>query len=819
MILHRLFGKILLVSVAAVVAACLCLGTVAHGGVVLSGGGLVLIQQGGTFDAPNLAQGATPFALDELSAYGHLTVELNDQIYGNSNSWIGNGATAPTSVGNRAFAGVNLGAVPVPISSIAFGRDNGGEAWLGTDRCLSGGNPYVLQYTQVPNPGTAVTDTGNAATGWATVGTLDYQSAGGVNFTAPHLRHRYGFDPVNATGVRLLVPATGLGAGTAIDEIELYETFVAPPPLTLSEIGGSIAPNNLAGQAAGGAAFAKDLINGGGYAAHQIPHLNDETFGNSNSWIGSSADTFAGVRLNGPQTIGSIAWGRDNTAALADRAAGPYTVQYTTAPNPDQNTPDADWNSFQTINYSGDPGNALRHRYDFDPIANVTGVRIAGLAAPTAIDEIELYASPAGPVPSIPTAGLTSWLRGDAGVNTDGAGNVANWIDQSGNYNSAGQTVPGNRPAVTAGALAGKPVIDFSGSGIRHLNIIDAAALGIQNSDYEMFLVARSNSHAVQFLTAASHTAGAGHYEIHLDGAAGARFIPNQASGSVPDKYADISTAGFYTNGQPHLFNVRVEGDTGIIRVDGLQSADTVSSARSAYDQWLTLGVRGSATYPLTGDVAEVLIYDRALTPTERAAVEEYLIGRWEVPINIAAASRGGTPFAKDLIAGGGYAAHQIAHINDERNGNSFSWIGASADSFAGVAFDGPYTIDGIAFGRDNGGEAWQGTDRYLGTYTLQYTTVADPDEGTPDADWTDIATLVYDGTFPDAQGYLRHLWQFDAVPSATGVRIRTSANGIAIDEIEVHGVRVPEPSTWVLALLGIGCLLSRWITAVTKRG
>ena len=40
---------------AAVAAACLCLGTVAHGGLVLSGGGLVLVEEGGTFDANNLA--------------------------------------------------------------------------------------------------------------------------------------------------------------------------------------------------------------------------------------------------------------------------------------------------------------------------------------------------------------------------------------------------------------------------------------------------------------------------------------------------------------------------------------------------------------------------------------------------------------------------------------------------------------------------------------------------------------------------------------------------------------------------------------------
>ena len=84
------------------------------------------------------------------------------------------------NAGNRAFAGINLGAVPLPISSIAFGRDNG-PTFI-NDRTLSAGVPYVLQFTQVANPGVATADTGVAATGWKTIGALDYQSAGGTNF-------------------------------------------------------------------------------------------------------------------------------------------------------------------------------------------------------------------------------------------------------------------------------------------------------------------------------------------------------------------------------------------------------------------------------------------------------------------------------------------------------------------------------------------------------------------------------------------------------------------------------------------------------------
>src|SRR5690606_13590265 len=53
----------------------------------------------------NLATGAgaTPFASSELGLGIHLTSTLNDGLYGNSNSWIGN------DVPGTPFAGINLG--------------------------------------------------------------------------------------------------------------------------------------------------------------------------------------------------------------------------------------------------------------------------------------------------------------------------------------------------------------------------------------------------------------------------------------------------------------------------------------------------------------------------------------------------------------------------------------------------------------------------------------------------------------------------------------------------------------------------------------
>jgi hypothetical protein len=166
----------------------------------------------------------------------------------------------------------------------------------------------------------------------------------------------------------------------------------------------------------------------------------------------------------------------------------------------------------------------------------------------------------------------------------------------------------------------------------------------------------------------------------------------------------------------------------------------------------------------------------------------------------------GGTAFAKDVIFGGSLSQHQIAHLNDGIYGNSNSWIGDSDPSFSGINLGGLVTVGQIAWGSDNQNVF---SDRSLGTYTVQVTTVAAPSAATPDVDWTTIDTLTYDGVSPDATPHLRHRYTFPAV-AATGVRLVNDPPGgfdygtvIRIDELEIYAP-VPEPSSFALGALGL---------------
>jgi hypothetical protein len=198
------------------------------------------------------------------------------------------------------------------------------------------------------------------------------------------------------------------------------------------------------------------------------------------------------------------------------------------------------------------------------------------------------------------------------------------------------------------------------------------------------------------------------------------------------------------------------------------------------------------------------------------------------VPNNLALASNGSTAFTSSQLGvqlGIGY--HLTANVNDGFYGNNRSWIAADADpnnpqAFAGVMLPSTFNLDRIAFGRDNGNLiaddcGGQCTDRSLGIYTLQFTA----DGG---VNWTTIGMLNYASDDDGAVGggftsYYRHEYAIsDDIGNpitANGVRILVPGFGISgagtdIDEIEVYGRPVPEPTAGILVLAGFAGVLLR---------
>lgn len=226
------------------------------------------------------------------------------------------------------------------------------------------------------------------------------------------------------------------------------------------------------------------------------------------------------------------------------------------------------------------------------------------------------------------SASLAIWIAADRGVDRDGEGRVRSWRDARSDIDRfAMQSNVAHRPAWTADGIDARPAVRFAGN--QHMQLPTTESLGIDDGYYEMFVVARTDDPAVQFLIAGSHAQGMERYELHVNGGTGLRFIPTIIKDAAG--YADAGKQGEAV-GAAHVLHGRVVGDTATAAIDGTDSADTVTlKARESWVGELTIGKRGDATYGLRGDIAEVLIYKVALSDENRAAVYEYLNERYSI--------------------------------------------------------------------------------------------------------------------------------------------------------------------------------------------
>ncbi len=225
-------------------------------------------------------------------------------------------------------------------------------------------------------------------------------------------------------------------------------------------------PSNLALSSNGSAAFANSVLYvaadpitmtpGFGFSQHQISHLNDGTYGNSNSWIGGTAQTvhvnpayggttsdpgtktlttgFAGVTFNGAAALGEtatitgFALSRDNLSndnnggPFQDRDNGTYYIQYTTSPlsatavpsgtptSPAGNDPsgdsDAIWTTIGSIVNTGAAGDQVVQNFTLTtPVTGATAFRVVvpdiGISeSGTDIDEIQVFGAFVAPEPA-----------------------------------------------------------------------------------------------------------------------------------------------------------------------------------------------------------------------------------------------------------------------------------------------------------------------------------------------------------------------------------------------------------------------------------
>lgn len=240
--------------------------------------------------------------------------------------------------------------------------------------------------------------------------------------------------------------------------------------------------------------------------------------------------------------------------------------------------------------------------------------------------------------------GLRVALQAGAGVTTDAAGRVEAWADQSGNgyeFTPGGQA---SRPTVAEDAVAGQPALVFDGED-DHLGRADT--LGVPNDSPRTFVVvSRLAEPTVRSPVLMQGELGSENQFYGLEAntfeTAGERFGV-YFIGSAHDSTRETDTMF-------HVHTLRTEAfaDQGAVQntttyyIDGAAVAlEQLSSGRgpdtSFTGEATAIGafpVEGTPTVTHAGEIAAVLVYDRALTDAERSTVEGAMAGRYGIELD-----------------------------------------------------------------------------------------------------------------------------------------------------------------------------------------
>ena len=245
-------------------------------------------------------------------------------------------------------------------------------------------------------------------------------------------------------------------------------------------------------------------------------------------------------------------------------------------------------------------------------------------------------------MPFSPTdiTGCKLWLEADAGVYKDAgstlAGNgdaVQQWNDQSGNGNNVTQATSGNRPTFATAVVNGLPSVRFSASASQ---FFDAGAPLSGATAGSLFVALKRNSSPPADGTSAGFmqwsTADAAPWYPWTDGhiyesfGTTARKDTGAASGLATFRiYAVIAAASDWTN-----------------FLDGTQQFHTTSNTVAFKTSGSTVGKSsdGGATGYFDGDIVEVILYDSALSSTDRASVTTYLAQKYGITAALSLGNR-----------------------------------------------------------------------------------------------------------------------------------------------------------------------------------
>ena len=289
---------------------------------------------------------------------------------------------------------------------------------------------------------------------------------------------------------------------------------------------------------------------------------------------------------------------------------------------------------------------------------------------------------------NMPLNSLMLWLKADSGLLQGGSNTPVNyWADQSGNGNNATQPTTLNQPTWIPNALGSHPLIQFNGS--NSLFNLPAGMWNLAPTGAEVFVV-------VQVATNWIGTSRSLWY-LGLQNQAH-EYFPN-TDGTIQESFASSKNYGLgvppESLTQYNIYDVASQGTNLQAWLDGILQ---YQATNNIYSPNITTPDLGATLYSganvwFAGNIAELMIFDRQLTPNERTAVNTYLNGKFGLapvipmtPTNLVATAISpnqiGLTWSEPLTNG---AATQIAIERSTTSNGTFSVVAQVSDTLSYV--------------------------------------------------------------------------------------------------------------------------------------
>lgn len=315
---------------------------------------------------------------------------------------------------------------------------------------------------------------------------------------------------------------------------------------------------------------------------------------------------------------------------------------------------------------------------------------------------------------SAPTLNASShlkvWLRGDAGTTVGPSGGITTWADQSGSKNDAVQADETQAPTVSS--VSGKPALHFDGS-TSFMDIADNDSVRI-TGDLATFFVVRFDDfagyRAVWAKTSGSQPRPTDYYVAQGSGVPA--YLRGYTTNDTENVNQGVGAAGSVPAGTPIILGVQQAGTNVTHYLNGAPNGTgVITLTPQDMNTNLKIGTRDDFFTRMKGDIAEILIYDAALSDSDLSNVRQYLAAKYNIPSvqlsNNAPTVKISAPANGSNVAAGGAisitatatdADGSVARVDFYANGLA---IGSDATSPFSVQyspkFSGPVTVTAIA--------------------------------------------------------------------------------------------------------------------------